>query len=96
VSAECADQVAFGILCGCASLAAGGGFATHTPAPSLRLAPWLGLPFGFRLWLGLPFGFWSVAGVAVRLSSVAEVAFGLVRVGVVCGLRWLADGRMLR
>ena len=65
--AESAGRVAFGILCGCASLAAGGGFATHAPCAFASLGSVVQVVFRLS----------SVAEVACRLSSVVEVGFRL-------------------
>jgi hypothetical protein len=77
VSAESADRVAFGILCGCASLAARGGSATHTPVRLrfARLRGW-GRRSAFVCGWGRRSAL-SVAGVASRLWSVAGVVVRL-------------------
>jgi hypothetical protein len=84
VPAESSGLVAFGILCGCASLAASGGSATRTPL-RLRFARLLGLGFavcsgvvaGFGGWL-TPWavGWWEDA--RVKLSGSAWFGYGVV------------------
>ena len=94
--AESAGRVAFVVLCGCASLAAGGGSATRTPCAfaslggcgwvcsSLTSLGWVGR-FGHRRGLSKRFAYQLGSGYAVRSPPSAGLS------GLVTGVGW-ADG----